>query len=230
MASRFTVVSMLMPLACRVISRILSLKQATAFGAIARLISGPLVKLNERTFRSCGRATALFAAFTLSLSRGVMNRVISASPVDPHAHYARPAVIARCERCVRLGRDFKMESPVIWPDGSVHWLYDRGKSYCDKDGEPAYITSACVDVTDRRLATEGLRQRERDLRLIIDAMPDPVSYVDRKLIYRRVNRTSEDWFQIPAETIVGMHVRELAAMLSIRKRLNTGHGHCAASG
>ena len=37
---------MLIPLACRVISRILSLKRSRAFGAIARLISGPSVKLN----------------------------------------------------------------------------------------------------------------------------------------------------------------------------------------
>jgi hypothetical protein len=31
-------------------------------------MSGPAVKLNPRNFRSCGRATALFASFTLSLS------------------------------------------------------------------------------------------------------------------------------------------------------------------
>ena len=40
-----------------------------------RLTSGPTVKLNPRNFRSCGRATALFAAFTLSLSCCVMKRL-----------------------------------------------------------------------------------------------------------------------------------------------------------
>jgi hypothetical protein len=35
---------------------------------MTRLTSGPAVKLNPRNFRSCGRATALFASFTLSLS------------------------------------------------------------------------------------------------------------------------------------------------------------------
>src|SRR5271170_6663301 len=35
---------------------------------------GPAVKLNPRNFRSCGRATALFASFTLSLSFCVMKR------------------------------------------------------------------------------------------------------------------------------------------------------------
>jgi hypothetical protein len=33
-----------------------------------RLTSGPALKLNPRNFRFCGRATALFASFTLNLS------------------------------------------------------------------------------------------------------------------------------------------------------------------
>ena len=45
------------------------------FRAIVRLMSGPAVKLNPRNFRSCGRATALFASFTLSLIFCVMKRV-----------------------------------------------------------------------------------------------------------------------------------------------------------
>src|SRR6266566_7688954 len=65
---------MLTPLALRVISRIRCLNRSSDFGAIVRLMSGPAVKLNPRNFRSCGRATALFASFTLSLSFCVMKR------------------------------------------------------------------------------------------------------------------------------------------------------------
>jgi hypothetical protein len=50
---------MLTLFARRVISRIRRLKRTKDFGAIARLISGPSVKLNPRNFRSCGLATAL---------------------------------------------------------------------------------------------------------------------------------------------------------------------------
>src|SRR5215469_11746231 len=45
-----------------------SLEPIKAFGAMMRLTSGPTVKQNPRNFRSCGRATALFDSFTLSLS------------------------------------------------------------------------------------------------------------------------------------------------------------------
>src|SRR6476661_4760299 len=59
---------MLTPLALRVTSRIRRLNRSRDFGAIVRLMSGPALKLNPRNFRSCGRATALLASFTLSLS------------------------------------------------------------------------------------------------------------------------------------------------------------------
>ncbi len=59
----------------RVMSRIRCLNWFKALGAIIRLTSGPAVKLNPRNFRCDGRATALFASFTLSLSVCVMNRV-----------------------------------------------------------------------------------------------------------------------------------------------------------
>src|SRR5260370_10592187 len=73
---------MLTPLALRVVSRIRCLNRSSDFGAIVRLMSGPAVKLNPRNFRSCGRATALFASFTLSLSFCVMKReMLSITPL-----------------------------------------------------------------------------------------------------------------------------------------------------
>ncbi|MGZ3361510.1 MAG: PAS domain-containing protein, partial [Xanthobacteraceae bacterium] len=41
----------------------------------------------------------------------------------------RAEVIRRCERCRDAGDDFEMEFRVVYPDGSVHWLYDRGRTF-----------------------------------------------------------------------------------------------------
>ncbi|HLK60155.1 MAG TPA: ATP-binding protein, partial [Chthonomonadaceae bacterium] len=69
--------------------------------------------------------------------------------------------IARCRRCVEEGADFEMEFRVIWPDGTVHWLYERGKTLQDEAGHPASMTGACVDITARKqeeLAREFLTE------------------------------------------------------------------------
>ena len=60
-ANSSIVTFMLAPLALHVMHRICCLNRSSDFGAILRLIAGPAVKLNPRNFRSCGRATALFA-------------------------------------------------------------------------------------------------------------------------------------------------------------------------
>src|SRR4051812_15799002 len=39
------------------------------------------------------------------------------------------AVVAGCERCRDAGADFDMEFRVVHPDGSIHWLYDRGRTF-----------------------------------------------------------------------------------------------------
>ena len=68
-------VSKLTPLARRVISRTFVLNRLRAVGAIARATVGAAEKVKPRNVRSCGRATALFDALTVSLSRVARNRV-----------------------------------------------------------------------------------------------------------------------------------------------------------
>jgi len=74
----------------------------------------------------------------------------------------RDAVAARCQRCVDEGVDFEMEFRVVWADGTVRWLYDRGRTSLDEAGRPAWMTGMCLDVTNRRRADEQLaRERKR---------------------------------------------------------------------
>lgn len=63
-------------------------------------------------------------------------------------HDDRRDVIECCERCAREGADFDAEFRVVWPDGSLHWLHDKGKTFFDAAGRPLYMTGACVDITD----------------------------------------------------------------------------------
>jgi hypothetical protein len=66
----------------RVMSRIRPLNLSRAFGAMRRSLSS-FEMLNPRNFRSSGRATALFASFTLSRSLLVKNRLTEAMTRSP---------------------------------------------------------------------------------------------------------------------------------------------------
>ena len=60
----------------------------------------------------------------------------------------RARVIGACERCAADGVDFSEQFRVVWPDGTVRWLDDQGRTYRDADGRPAYMTGACVDINE----------------------------------------------------------------------------------
>lgn len=101
-----------------------------------------------------------------------------------HTH-DRGGVISRCERCAKEGVDFDMEFRVRWLDGTVHWLYDRGKTFLDQNGKPSYMTGACVDITERKETEQRLKALESRERTILEQLPLGVWFIDRdgKIIY-----------------------------------------------
>jgi len=53
------------------------------------------------------------------------------------------------------------EFRVLWPDGSQHWLVSRGRTVCDQQGRPLYMTGVNVDVTERHQAQDLLLEGQR---------------------------------------------------------------------
>jgi PAS domain S-box-containing protein len=81
----------------------------------------------------------------------------------------RAGIVERCRRCRDEGADFAMEFRVVLPDGTVRWLDDRGRTFVGADGRPAYVTGACVDITDRKRAEAEIRRLAEERRLALDA-------------------------------------------------------------
>ncbi len=65
------------------------------------------------------------------------------------------------------------------------------------------------EISDRQQAEEALRQSEEQLRLITDALPVFISYIDAQQCYRFNNQAYEDWFGRTRTEIYGLHIREL---------------------
>ncbi|MGI9166403.1 MAG: PAS domain S-box protein, partial [Pyrinomonadaceae bacterium] len=121
----------------------------------------------------------------------------------------RPNVIERCERCAREGADFDAEFRVVWPDGSVHWLDDKGKTFFDAAGKPLYMTGACVDITERKLAEAALREREEWLGAIFEASRDGILVEDDGVIvYVNKSYVRMLGYDAPKE-LLGRHVSEI---------------------
>lgn len=80
------------------------------------------------------------------------------------------------------------------------------------------------DITAEKEARDTAERAERQLRLVIDAAPLLISYVDAHLRYRFVNQAYTRWFGRPALEIVGKHVEEVvgpATFAAVRPHLLT---------
>ena len=68
------------------------------------------------------------------------------------------------DRARAENRGFSREFRILREDGTIRWLSDQGRPYCDPTGDVAYLTGAAVDVTDRKLAEELHGEVEARLR------------------------------------------------------------------
>ncbi|MCI0629758.1 MAG: PAS domain S-box protein [Phycisphaerales bacterium] len=80
----------------------------------------------------------------------------------------REDVIAACRKTATEGGEFEKDFRVVRPDGSVSWLADKGWTFLDRDGKPAYSNGACVDITARKQAEEALKASETRYRRLIE--------------------------------------------------------------
>ena len=78
-----------------------------------------------------------------------------------------------------------IEFRVVWPDGSVHWIFGRATVVRDQSGRPLRAYGTNADFTERKRAEEELGRRTRQLealsRKLIEAQEDERRAVSREL-------------------------------------------------
>ncbi|MEQ1635114.1 MAG: PAS domain S-box protein [Methylococcales bacterium] len=94
-------------------------------------------------------------------------------------------------------------------DGSWRWISSRADFSRNPLGLPIRMMGCHVDITDRKLAEKALQERERELQLITNSMPGPVSRVDKSLRYLFVNDQYKKIFGKPREQIEGRTMLEV---------------------
>ena len=102
-----------------------------------------------------------------------------------------------------------VEYRVIWPNDEVHWLLSRGELLTDpKTGELAAAVGVNIDVTQRRLAYEQMRESEARFRMLADSAP-VLMWVSRPGGRREfVNQAYVDYVGLPFEEALDFDWRQ----------------------
>ncbi|EDX74410.1 PAS fold family [Coleofasciculus chthonoplastes PCC 7420] len=107
------------------------------------------------------------------------------------------------------GDSYRVEYRVLHKSNHYIHILDQGLVVTrDDQGHPIRVIGSTIDISDRKATEATLKQRETDLRLITDAVPALIAYVDSDCRYRFVNRAFTTWFGHSAENLIGQSVAD----------------------
>ena len=104
------------------------------------------------------RIATLFGYPEGNLETSYANFLAAVHPDD------RQAVIDAVHACIEHDVPYEIEHRVVWQDGTVRWLLERGAVMRDPSGKPLQMLGVVQDVDVRKRAQLALADHERQLR------------------------------------------------------------------
>lgn len=87
----------------------------------------------------------------------------------------------------------------------------------DQAGEVEGYFTLVNDVTELKDIEKALAQRDSQLNLIINSVPVLITYRDRNLCYRYVNKTFEEWYGLPPDRVIGRRMTDILGVVAFAK-------------
>lgn len=75
----------------------------------------------------------------------------------------RQSVSDAVAACIEQGIPYDIEHRVVWPDGTVRWLLEKGDVQRDAEGNPVKMIGVVQDINARKLTEIALAEREQQL-------------------------------------------------------------------
>jgi PAS domain S-box-containing protein len=127
---------------------------------------------------------------------------------DTFLAHVQPADRGRVNACFQRAMagqgEYDEEFRTAWPDGSIHWLWTKGRFYFDEAGKPIRASGIVIDVTARKRLEASLRESEERFSEAFAHAPIGVALVSPDGQYLKVNRALCDLFGFPeAELLQG---------------------------
>jgi PAS domain S-box-containing protein len=81
---------------------------------------------------------------------------------------------------------------IVWPDGSIRWIEDRGFPVLDENGKWYLNIGVATDITERKRAEEELLNQKQVMEVILDNVPAMMVFYDAQGHCRYVNRCLQE--------------------------------------
>jgi PAS domain S-box-containing protein len=164
-----------------------------------------------------GRVLDANAEYVRLSGHSRLEDILGRSVVEWTAPYDRARNADEVRKCLERGFVRGLVVDYVWPDRT--YVPIEVNATVRKTQTGMTILTLCRDITERRRADRALRASERQYRLTVNSMTDPIHVVDCDLQIVLVNDALKHWcrrFGVP-ETQVGQHL--LQAFPFLRERV-----------
>lgn len=157
---------------------------------------------------------ALRAIFQIPLGAELSSNIFIPHPSSPYRlyHQGKPIEDAQLSfPCsLFLGESFKnLELEVVFRNGQKTALLVSAEPLRDEQGNIKGSIAFFVDFTSIKESEDKLLAQEKKLRLVTDAMPGLISYIDPDFRYQFANKNYETWTGWKSEAIQGKPMKEI---------------------
>ena len=121
----------------------------------------------------------------------------------------RSAMQAAFEHARMRGGGWAAEFRSLWPDGTIRWINVQGYFEHDALHRPIRSYGIMIDLTERKMAEEALRESEERLRLHFENSPLAVVEWDADFTVTRWAGEAERMFGWKAEEVMGRTIMDL---------------------
>ncbi len=94
-----------------------------------------------------------------------------------HVHPEDREQVARCisSKGAQPGKQYDIEFRTAWPDGSIHWLWAKGRFYFDEWKNPVRLSGILMDITQHREREQKIAR----LALVVEKITTGVMILDK---------------------------------------------------
>ncbi len=114
----------------------------------------------------------------------------------------RELVSSAVAACVEGRAEYNIEHRVVWPDGQVRWLSEKGDVVRDENGSPQHMLGVVQDINDRKMAEQALNRFKSTL----DVTDDCVFMFDaEEMRFFYVNKGATEQIGYDEAELMSMH-------------------------
>src|SRR5580692_5349602 len=119
-----------------------------------------------------------------------------------------PSLMGKWRQLLISGEPGDIEAPVRRHDGVFRWFLTRFEPFQDETGKIAMWYGVSTDIENLKQTEEKLREDERELRQITDAIPQAVVVQDPVGLPIYANRAALDYTGLSADDVMAPNFRE----------------------